>query len=304
MKRPLSHSGLGIAAVALLLGAASSASAQVDTTRRDTTRARVPITKESPAPSGRASGVPVTKGAAPRADTVTRVSPGEVSLPRDTMPRVEAPVAEAPREAPRPTPFPAVREPRFMFGNRGFTVGLGAGAAMPVGTYRELGYDPGIHAAVPIAWHRPGAALGLRAMLSYDKATTGSSETLRVAPGLLRPTADPVVYTTTLDAVLKLPVLGGGTDGYGLSAYAVGGGGGYFFKDFEAVTPLADALGAGSGKTRVARWGVTAGGGLEWGMGPMAMFAEARWVNVFADGSRAGNDYLRWVPVVVGLTIR
>jgi hypothetical protein len=60
----------------------------------------------------------------------------------------------------------------------------------------------------------------------------------------------------------------------------------------------------GSSKKNIHKWGVDAGGGMEWGIGPAAVFVESRWVNVFTNGSRAGNDYLRWIPIVAGVTIR
>jgi hypothetical protein len=302
MKRHPMPTALAAVAAALLLGVASTAAGQTDTTRT-----RVPVTKERPATPTRSAGVPVTKATTPAADTVRRASPGEVSLPRDTAPpRVETPVAATPATPmPRPAsqPFQMPREPRYLFGNSGFTMGAAFGAAMPTGTFRELGYDPGAHAAIPIGWHRPGTMLGVRATFTFDKPTRGSSEMLHAAPGVPRPASDPRIYTATLDAVLKLPLLGMGTDGYGIAAYAVGGGGGYRFEHYGTASPLADAVGSAAGKSRVTRWGVHAGGGLEWGRGPTSFFVESRWVNVFADGSRTRNDYLRWVPVVVGVTI-
>jgi hypothetical protein len=123
-------------------------------------------------------------------------------------------------------------------------------------------------------------------------------------PGVQRPTSDAEIYGGTLDAVLKVMPLGIGSQGRGLSVYVLGGGGVYRFRGFGGAGALADALDDAPGRTSATKWGVDAGGGIEWGIGRTAAFAEARWVNVFTGGSRAGNDYLRWVPITVGLTVR
>jgi hypothetical protein len=303
MRPHLSSARTVALAAAVLLGATSSAAAQADTTRRDPQRARVPVAKERPAPQAPSSGVPVAKATPP--DTATRVSTGEVALPRDSTPaRADIPPAGAPRP-----PLAVAQEPeppvmRYLFGRSGFFIGAGAGTAVPYGALNDIGYDPGLSISVPLGWHPVGRVFGVRGTLAFDQVKADGPITAGAVPAALGSTSDAEIYAATVDGVLKVMPLGIGSQGRGLSVYVLGGGGVYRFRGFGGTGPLAAALDEAPGTSSATKWGVDAGGGVEWGNGRTAAFVEARWVNVFTGGSRAGNDYLRWVPVVVGFTVR
>jgi hypothetical protein len=67
------------------------------------------------------------------------------------------------------------------------------------------------------------------------------------------------------------------------------------------------------GEKNKTKFGVNGGAGLEFGVGPAAIFLESRWVNVFANrkqdltfdeffGDR--SKHIRWVPLVLGVSFR
>ena len=311
-------------AVVLSLGAAIAAGAQTGTTR-------VPVKKEQPAPAKAQPGVPATKETAPepaaptppvvRTDTVARAAAGEVVTPKDTavaavppgkcamMPTTEGKVMGLMREncGMMAQPQPRMRATRSFFGKSGFYFGAAAGTAVPFNLLSDLGYDSGFDLTIPIGWHQPGRTLGVRATLGFDQVHADIASVDATAPAMLGSAPDPKVYSGTIDAVLKFPIGNSVHDGRGLSFYTVGGGGAYLFRGFGGTTALSDVLGndrIGTSAKNVHKWGVEAGAGLEYGLGPTAVFIESRWVNVFTNGSRAGNDYLRWIPIGVGVTLR
>lgn len=325
-------------AVALSLGIASAASAQTDTTRP-----RVPVRKEQPAPPRKAQpGAPVTTEATPapvaqppgaraataptpsaaRVDTLPRSSAGEVVTPKDTMMATMAPAKcmmtpTAEPKAPRrvaeecgmmaPSPQPRPYSAHYLFGKSGFYVGAGAGTAVPFNLLSDLGYDSGLDLTIPVGWQHPGRTLGVRATLAFDQVHADLATVAATAPAMLGSAPDPKIYSGTLDAVLKFPIGLLAREGRGLSLYAVGGGGAYLFRGFGGTTELGNVLGndrIGNSRKNVHKWGVNAGAGMEYGLGPTAVFVESRWVNVFTKGSNAGNDYLRWIPIMVGVTLR
>jgi hypothetical protein len=313
-------------AIALALGVATAAGAQADTTK-----SRVPVKKEQPAPTKSQPGVPVMKETAPepvapapsvtRTDTMPRAAAGEVVTPKDTMvatvapgtcammPTAEAKMPKAMMEncGMMQQPQPRANPTRYLFGTSGFYLGVGAGTATPFNVLHDMGYDTGFDLTIPIGWQRPGRALGVRATLAYDQIHADKATADVTAPAMLGSAPDPKIYSGTIDALLKFPIGNSVRDGRGLSFYAVGGGGAYLFRGFGGTTALSDMLGGdkiGSSGKNVHKWGVQAGAGLEYGLGPTAVFVESRWVNVFTKGSTSGNDYLRWIPISVGVTLR
>lgn len=319
-------------AIALSLGAATAAGAQADTTRP-----RVPVRKEQPAtptksqPAAPAKSEPapapvVPTPAAPlpiaaRTDTLPRTSAGEVVTPKDTMMSMVVPAkcmmmptteSTAPRRVAEgcgmmTPPAPRAYSARYLFGKSGFYFGAGAGTAVPFNLLSDLGYDSGFDLTIPVGWQRPGRTLGVRATLAFDQVHADMATITATAPAMLGSAPDPKIYSGTVDALLKFPIGSLAREGRGLSLYAVGGGGAYLFRGFGGSTQLGDVLGndrIGSSKKNVHKWGVEAGAGMEYGLGPTAVFVESRWVNVFTKGSQAGNDYLRWIPIMVGVTLR
>ena len=202
---------------------------------------------------------------------------------------------------------PTAGATRYLFGNSGFFVGLGVGTAVPYNQLSDLGYDSGLDLTIPMGWRRPGRTLGFRATLGYDQVHADVASADRTEPAMLGSAPDPKVYSGTADALLTFPIGRSAREGRGLSLYALGGGGVYLFRGFGGRTVLADVLGGdeiGSSRKNVHKWGLEAGAGMEFGLGPTALFVESRWVNVFTGGSRTGNDYLRWVPIAAGVMIR
>lgn len=323
-------------AVALSFGVVTASLAQVDTTRL-----RVPVRKEQPTtPTKAQPAAPVKSEAAPApvaskpvvptptAPTVAAPTPpatrsaGEVVTPKDTMVPMMAlskctmmPTTEpkAPRRvgencgAMSASPEPRAYSARYLFGKSGFYFGAGAGTAVPFNLLSDLGYDSGFDLTIPIGWQRPGRTLGVRATLAFDQVHADVATINATAPAMLGSAPDPKIYSGTVDALLKFPIGTLAREGRGLSLYAVGGGGAYLFRGFGGTTQLGDVLGndrIGDSRKNVHKWGVEAGAGMEYGLGPTAVFVESRWVNVFTKGSNAGNDYLRWIPIMVGVTLR
>ena len=196
---------------------------------------------------------------------------------------------------------------RYLFGASGFYLGAGAGTAVPFNELSDLGYDAGVDITIPIGWHRPGRTFGVRTTLSFDQVHADQATVRGSLPAMRGSAPDPKIYSGTLDAVLKFPIGQTAREGRGLSLYALGGGGVHLFRGFGGTTPLSDVLGGdeiGTSRKNIHKCGVQAGAGLEYGLGPTAVFVESRWVNVFTSGSRTDTDYLRWIPIGVGVMLR
>lgn len=309
---------LGIV-VALSLGAASLGRAQADTVRSG-----VPVRKEAvrkPAPTTPTAVRPAAPAPVPAADTmakagmkqqdtVPRVSTGEVVVRKDTAaatPGAPKCTGMMPSCAMATQQQPRRPGTRYLFGNSGFYIGAAAGTAIPYNQFSDLGYDSGFDITVPVGWHRPGRTLGVRATLAYDQLHADLAGSQGSLPAMRGSAPDPKVYSATVDAVLKFPVGSTAREGRGLSLYALGGGGSYLFRGFGGLGELAEVLGPdkiGTSAKNIHKWGVQAGAGLEYGLGPTALFVESRWTNVFTTDSRTGNDYLRWIPIGVGVMFR
>ena len=322
--RPIASgaSVLGIA-IALSLGAASLGRAQTDTiktgvrVRKEAAAVQKPA---APTPAAAAQARPIPAAPTPAPDTTAkapaksqetlpRVSPGDVVTPKDTAAVTRAPMCTMmPSRCAMPGQ-PQQRRPstRYLFGNSGFYIGAAAGTAIPYNQFSDLGYDSGFDITVPVGWHRPGRTLGVRATLAYDQLHADLAGSQGSLPAMRGSAPDPKVYSATVDAVLKFPVGSTAREGRGLSLYALGGGGSYLFRGFGGLGELAEVLGPdkiGTSAKNIHKWGVQAGAGLEYGLGPTALFVESRWTNVFTTDSRSGNDYLRWIPIGVGVMFR
>jgi hypothetical protein len=309
------HTSIGSAfvlALTLTLCATTRvASAQTDTTRR--AKPRVPVTKEQPPAPATA---PLRKEPpAPTVDTLGKVSRGEVVVPRDTTPPIPVPTPKAEPTPPPATPAPPLPSPRpvptrtttYLFGHSGLYAGVGASLAVPYNLFSDLGYQVSYGMSMPIGWHRMGRTFGVRTFLSYDQAHAHTSSDPNALPALHGSGPDPKIYTATLDATLKFPLQKLAREGKGFSLYTVGGGGIYLFRGFGGTDPLAATLGVdkfGSSPKNLHKYGLNAGAGVEWGLGPTALFVESRYVNVFTTGSGNGTNSIRWIPIVAGVTVR
>jgi hypothetical protein len=164
-----------------------------------------------------------------------------------------------------------------MFGN-GFYIGIGGGGTMPTGDFADP-YNMGWNVTVPIGYQSMTTPWGARLDLSFNKIngdTFGGTDF-----------EDGNIWSAMLDLTAQWPVGGTGT-----GFYLVGGGGLHHFRDFDirtsstSTTQLEDQT----------KFGVNGGAGISFGFGATDLFVEARYVNVFTDGSDA-----QYVPIVLGL---
>jgi hypothetical protein len=345
--------------------------AQVDTTRRDTTRARsttrIPIRKESrgevmlpatnraradsiaradsmsrasqarndsinaanlarndsiaAAERARADAMNLTTRAdsvamAARTDSLARMEQARM----DSISRAEAMRTDSITRADSVAGAAIINEQNFPSARTrrlpgAFYVGLAAGAASPTGDVKDLGYDSGLNISVPIGWHNPANLFGLRLMLAYNQFNGAPFSTGGASPVVLS-NPDPKVYSAELNLNMRFPFNERKTS----SVYLVGGGGVYMFRNFGRGSALAGYLGNdvldpddSANESTINKWGVNGGAGLEFGIGTSALFLETRLVNVFAGRDDEPNfdsvfgargTSVRWVPLILGFTIR
>jgi hypothetical protein len=299
---------------------ASTLPAQVDTTRRDTTRTarsttRIPIRKESRGevvlPSSRARTDSIALQArrdsiaaaerartdsinmksradsiaeAARTDSIARLEQARTdSISRlEQMRNDSIARASAPVTPPTETQSPMPQSRRRLPGS--FYMGLAAGSASPTGDLEDLGYDSGLSISVPIGWHNPSALFGWRLMLGYNQFNGASFTTGGTNPTVLN-NSDPKVYSAELNLNMRFPFNERRTS----SVYLSGGGGVYLFRNFGQGSALAGYLGNdvldpddSNNESTINKWGVNGGAGLEFGIGTSSLFLETRLVNVFA----------------------
>ncbi len=319
-KRELSRWAIGSSiAVALC---ASTLPAQVDTTRRDTTRTarsttRIPVRKVSKGevilPSERARADSIAAQArrdstmradsiaaierartdsiaqAARSDSIARAEQARVDsisrmeqMRNDSIARANAAVT-----APVTTPDTAATQMPMSQGRRlpgSFYMGLAAGSASPTADLQDLGYDSGLNISIPIGWHNPSSLFGVRLMLGYQQFNGASFTTLGTSPVVLS-NPDPKVYSAELNLNMRFPFNERKTS----SVYLTGGGGVYMFRNYGMGSALGGYLGNdvldpddSDNESTINKWGINGGAGLEFGIGTSALFLETRLVNVFA----------------------
>lgn len=281
-------------AVLLSLGIAATAAAQVDTTRTAPRPARSPVTKDQPMPVSKEQPAPVTK----EVPTLPDTAPVRTITTDTARGVIVAPTA--PTFVPEPVAMqPPARMMRSAFGGSGFYVGLAAGAGLPSGTMNDLGYDPGPTIALPIGWHPLHQALGFRGTFAFSRVAVDES----VNPQAQAAGAKPRIYSATLDAVLRAPLGVTRSDGSGLSFYALGGVGAYQFRGISGSN-LSMALSGYLGERKTTKFGLDGGLGAEWGIGAVSAFAEGKWITAFTRDQHATAKQVRWIPIVLGLSVR
>jgi hypothetical protein len=121
--------------------------------------------------------------------------------------------------------------------------------------------------------------------------------------------SDAQLWSAMLDGKLRMAFGSGGRS----SLYAVGGGGVHYFRNYGGTllqtNPAAEqqlhdstasAYGAtASGYNALTRFGLNAGAGMEWGVGPASLFLEGRYVTVLTR-----NRSTNYWPVILGVTWR
>jgi len=268
---------LGLAA-AFMLGDATTASAQNDTTRARSTR-RIPVRKDDePAVRTRTDTVTVRV-----TDTLTVRRTDTVTVTRvDTVTRVE----ELPLQA----------LPTWEFG-------LGAGVASPMNNWRNTTKDgPDVHAHV--GWFPGAGPIGIR--LDGDYAFFHRRETDCAScpnPRLLSGSAD-LVLRLPMDRKSRLNpifyVLGGGgidkfTDflPYRNTDNQIVTAGSDTYLNYPGLVPPLTSTTVGD-KSVFYHWDV--GPGIEFNLGPAHLFVEAKYTTI---NTTNGNSHY-W-PIVAGL---
>ena len=195
---------------------------------------------------------------------------------------------------------------------------FGGGTVIPADDFDQIGYRSGFNVNLPIGWHPQDNLLGLRLDLVYNQFA-GQSFAPPTSDGtpLLLDNPNPQVFSGTLNLTMDLPV----HPMRNLGFYGVGGGGLYLFQGYGTTSALGGFLGnevrnaadAGNKSSRT-RFGVQAGLGLDWTVGTSSLYVESRFVTVWADRSnntrfrevfgQGRNDYLQWVPIVLGVKVR
>jgi len=269
------------AAIALTLGSVASAQ-QPMPVRKDAPRPSstpMPVTKDTPAPRDTTSSIPAPApmpAPAPVAvDTTTSVTTTTTTVSTG--------------EVPPPAPSIHLRN--------GWYFGVAGAAEMPKTNFSSL-YKTGWGVEVPIGWDMPSGPLGFRANLGYA--------TMRQKSGLPVAVSEPKIYQAVADLKLRLPFGRGLLSGL----YAVGGGGAYYFRNYgnspvvssttangtTYTSTFSNIYGTGTSSSST-RFGMNAGGGLQFGIGSAALYAESRYVRINTPGSHSA-----YVPVALGLT--
>lgn len=224
--------------------------------------------------------IPVTKDRAP-ADT--RASRDTVYL-RDTVTVYRRDTVTVTREVQAPV---AAIETPLVDLPRAFYVQLGGGATFPQSRLDDF-FDTGFNVTGSLGFQPANSALGLRFDVAYDRLM-GEEQS-----AALGRSDDASVWSGLANATLNLPI---GDRMSGSGVYLIGGGGVHHFTDFADLNST--GFNSGSGETSSTDFGLNAGGGVRFGWGRAALFAESRYFHVFTENERS-----QFVPLVLGLTFR
>lgn len=177
--------------------------------------------------------------------------------------------------------------PSGAYFHNGFYIGVGGGASVPVGNFKDS-YKTGWNVTVPIGWQSSTTPWGVQLDATYNQvkgkslSSGGSSFTL----------SDTKIWSGMLDLTFRIPM--GAESSAGL--YLLGGGGVHHFTDYGGATFTSggttfQSTSAGS----TTRMGVNGGAGFDFPVGPLKLFAEGRYVSVFTKGKNTN-----YVPIVAG----
>jgi hypothetical protein len=260
-----------------------------DTTMRDTLRTDTSSTMMTDTSTTMQTDTTVTPNTTVPTDTTTMPSdttvvPGEstsVTTNTTTVTRTEADTVGM---------YPS--SSRLGRLGRGFWVGVGGGATVPIGNLHDGGYDTGWNITVPIGWQSASTPWGLRLDLSYDRLNGG---TLAAAPVSVT-LSDANVWSGALDLTLQFPFGSSGS-----SFYLMGGGGIHHFTDVGSDNGAAIIDGtalSSSADNSLTKAGVNGGLGLNFGFGRAKLFLESRFVSVFTEGKNSN-----YVPIILGFRL-
>lgn len=233
-----------------------------------------------------------------------------IRVTKDTVTRTTSTgdVTPAPAPAPAPTPAPApvvetrtdtvihtttvaevIPVRRSLLGHNMY-VGLGAGALVPAGDFRN-GYGTGWNATGIIGWEPPASVLGLRGTIAYGQVKGGNIPSSSTAQN-----PDPQIWSVLGHAKLRVPFGG---------LYLLGGGG---WNQIRHYNSAAFETGRASGAyMTVNNWGIDGGVGIDIPMNVASLFAEARWSRVFSSDkttpAASANRNTSFAPIVVGFRV-
>ena len=309
----------GALAVALTMGAVSSAAAQADTTRRTTSQQRVRVTKESTGEVATRRDSAFIRDSVARADSIARLETARRdsvaradsmarmermrvdSIARDSSARADS-IARASQatttttttattDTVRNPTMPSMSSDAYGMRKGSFYFGLGGGPNIPTGTLNDV-YKAGFNVNVPIGWQPMNSPFGLRLDLGYSRLNGRSVG----ENGLTAQPDDPNIWSATANATLDLLRFGESRRG---ALYLVGGGGFFRFTDFYNTDRSDnDAESAFKGDP-VTKGGLTGGAGLAFPIGGTSLFVESRYTTAFTEGENT-----KWVPIVFGLKWR
>ncbi len=257
------------------LAMAATASAQADTTRPRSS-SRIPISKEAP----------------PRVDTVTVYD--TVSMTRiDTLriTRIDT-VFRSSGEVARP----------IIHHVGPFYLGLATGWGIPTNNSLTTAQGTGWHAEVPLGWDPAGSMLGLRFLGGYTHYD--------MKQGFEVVSTDPQVFNWDFDLKLHYP-----TNRKWHHNWEIYGVGGATYNRFKNIVEQNDngtfTVGNNFGLFNTVpptdgawhgRWGWNAGGGAQFGWGPVSAYIESRYIGFSRSSNGFNSNTLGQVPIVIGLT--
>ena len=162
---------------------------------------------------------------------------------------------------------------------KAISLGISAGAAIPVGDFGE-NYTTGFNGTASLMFKSIGSPIGLRIDGMYNKIGVKDDRTISV-PGV--GVIDAVVITgANANLVYSLP-------GTGITPYLIGGGGIYRIKvDVED----------GDDPDSESEFGVNGGIGASFPLSGFNTFIEARFHHMFTDGSSR-----QFIPVTFGISL-
>src|SRR2546423_4582577 len=162
--------------------------------------------------------------------------------------------------------------PTTTHAQKGYALGIGGGAAIPVGKLGDL-QKTGYSALLALAVGSPDLPIGLRFDAIYNKLTRADTPTGTT-------TADLRVAGGTVNLVYAFP-------GTYAKPYVLAGGGWYSSK-VDTISAKAQS-----------NFGFNAGLGTTFGFGPAAAFLEARYHTISRSAEKGG--VFQFVPITFGL---
>lgn len=207
---------------------------------------------------------------------------------------------------------------QYRFRGTGFYAGVAAGLVKPTGNLENLGYNSGANVNLPIGYHKQNQVLGVRLDLGYAqfrgedfRGNLPDGATLQLSNNNVK------VLSATANITAHLPL----TASKKLQVYGLTGAGIYQFRSFGNTSALGGFLGNNVLQSNTAEFqsvrnklGAQFGAGLEYAIGPAAIFVESRITNIFANraknveledyfGANRGQN-VRWIPLMIGMNFR